>query len=137
MHRNPGPASSFLGVHRRAGCALLLACVAQAQADQPQDAPQAGAWSIVGRQGVIKIVIVPTESARDRQAYDREIAAICEPDQSCFINFYSNTSNAALSLPLPDAIADEATAIFRRSVKQAGEFFRWSCRRGLPGSDCF
>lgn len=103
----------------------------------PQAAAQTGAWPVVGRQGIIKIVIVPTDLASDRSAYAREIADICPPEQSCFINFYSNSSGASISVPLPDAIAKEATAVFRRSVKQAGEFFRWSCRLRLPDSDCF
>lgn len=110
----------------------------KAEPAEPQPLLQpSGTWPVVGRQGIIKIVIVPTESARTRAAYDREIGAICEPEQSCFINFYSNSSGAPVGLPLPDAISNEATAIFRRSVKQAGEFFRWSCRLGLPESDCF
>ncbi len=95
------------------------------------------AWPVVGRQGMIKIVIVPTTSARERGDYEREIASLCEPDQSCFINFFSNSSNAPVALPLPEAISGEATAIFRRSLKQGGEFFRWSCRLGLPDVDCF
>lgn len=109
-----------------------------AEAPEPQPSPpQAGAWPVVGRQGIIKIVIVPTEAARDRAAYEREIASICDPEQSCFINFYSNSAGAPVGLPLPEAIAAESTAIFRRSIKQAGEFFRWSCRLGLPEGDCF
>lgn len=105
--------------------------------EQRPSPPEAGTWPVVGRQGIIKIVIVPTEAARDRAAYDREIASICDPDQSCFINFYSNSAGAPVGLPLPEAISSESTAIFRRSVKQAGEFFRWSCRLGLPEGDCF
>ncbi|MFM9916520.1 MAG: META domain-containing protein [Rhizobacter sp.] len=107
---------------------------AAAEATDPQSP---GAWSVAGRQGVIQIVIVPTDLARERAAYDREIASICQPDHSCFVNFYTNTSNAPIGLPLPAAISKEATAIFRRSVKQAGEFFRWSCRLGRTESDCF
>lgn len=106
--------------------------------ESPAQAPaQVGAWPVVGRQGIIKIVIVPTELASDRAAYDREIAAICPAEQSCFINFYSNSSGAPITVPLPDAVSKEATAVFRRSVKQAGEFFRWNCRLGLPDSGCF
>ena len=109
-----------------------------APADALPPAPQTlGTWPVVGRQGIIKIVIVPIDAAHDRSAYDREIATICQLDQSCFINFYSNSSGAPVGMPLPDAISGEATAIFRRSVKQAGEFFRWSCRLGLPDGDCF
>lgn len=108
-----------------------------AQSGQETASQPPAAWPVVGRQGLIKIVIVPSASARERGDYDREIAFICEPDQSCFINFFSNSSNAPVALPLPEAISSEATAIFRRSLKQGGEFFRWSCRLGLPDVDCF
>lgn len=108
------------------------------ESGDPQPAPrQRASWPVVGRQGIIQIVIVPTTMARERAAYDRELAALCEPEQSCFVNFYSNSSGAEVGMPLPESISSEATAIFRRSVKQAGEFFRWSCRLGLPENDCF
>ncbi|MDO9314870.1 MAG: META domain-containing protein [Burkholderiaceae bacterium] len=112
----------------------LLRAIRFEAAAEPQPP---GAWPVAGRQGIIQIVIVPSDRARERAAYDREIALICQPDQSCFINFYTNSSNAPVGLPLPEAISNEATAIFRRSVKQAGEFFRWSCRLELTESDCF
>lgn len=80
---------------------------------------------------------MPAAEARDSAAYRREIAALCPSGASCFINFHTNSTGASLALPLPDAIAAEATAVFRRSVKQGGEFFRWSCRLGLAVGDCF
>lgn len=114
---------------------------APTQAPPVTDPPKAGtvapSWPVVGRQGIIKVVIVPLASARDRVAYDREIAAICGDGESCFVNFFSNSTGAPVTVPLPDAIANEATVVFRRSVKQAGEFFRWSCRLGMPTNDCF
>jgi heat shock protein HslJ len=132
-------ADGLLEIRDSDGRGLLRAIRFEAaqSADPVEGAPQPGAWPVVGQQGIIKIVIVPTDAMRDRTAYEREIAAICQPNQSCFINFYSNSSGAPLSVPLPDSTASEATAVFRRSVKQAGEFFRWSCRLGLPEGDCF
>jgi heat shock protein HslJ len=113
----------------------------ETQPPPASDLPKTGAgvpsWPVVGRQGAIKVVIVPLASARDRTAYDREIGAICGDGESCFVNFFSNSTGAPVTVPLPDAIANEATAVFRRSVKQGGEFFRWSCRLGLPTGDCF
>ncbi len=105
--------------------------------EPPKEPVKAATWPVVGRQGLIQIVIVPTSAVRDRKAYDREIAAICQPELSCFINFYSNSTDAPVVVPLPDAIANEATVVFRRSIKQAGEFFRWNCKLGLPENDCF
>jgi hypothetical protein len=40
-------------------------------------------------------------------------------------------------VPLPDAIAAEATATFRRSAKQGAERFLWSCRMKMPQQECF
>jgi len=106
-------------------------------ADPPKSKAAAPSWPVVGRQGVINVVIVPLASARDRAAYDREIAAICGDGESCFVNFFSNSTGAPVTVPLPDVIANEATAVFRRSVKQGGEFFRWSCQLGMQTNDCF
>lgn len=95
------------------------------------------AWPVAGRQGLIQVVIVPEAQARDREAYDAQIERLCPPQATCFLNFFTNSTGAVAAVPLPDAIAQEPTALFRRSVKQAGEYFRWSCRMGVDASDCF
>lgn len=130
----------LLEIRDSEGRGLLRAIRFEAEAaasDQTPSPAQPGKWPVVGRQGIIQVVIVPSELARERASYDRQIASICLPDQSCFINFYTNASGAPLVLPLPESISSEATAIFRRSIKQAGEFFRWSCRLGMADADCF
>lgn len=60
-----------------------------------------------------------------------------QPDTTCFVNFYTNTSGAPAALPLPEAIYNEATAIFRRSVKQGDERFQWACRMKQGSEPCF
>lgn len=129
----------LLEIRDSEGRGLLRAIRFEADTNAPDQTPSAqpGKWPVVGRQGIIQVVIVPPELARERASYDRQIASICLPDQSCFINFYTNASGAPLALPLPESISSEATAIFRRSIKQAGEFFRWSCRLGMADADCF
>ena len=129
----------LLEIRDSEGRGLLRAIRFEADTNAPDQTPSAqpGKWPVVGRQGIIQVVIVPSELARERASYDRQIASICLPDQSCFINFYTNASGAPLALPLPESISSEATAIFRRSIKQAGEFFRWSCRLGMADADCF
>lgn len=107
----------------------VLAGAAQAQAP--------GAWELAGRQGLIQVVIVPPAEARDREAYARQVALLCPPQLTCFINFFTNSTGAPLSVPLPDAISKEPTAIFRRSTKQGAELFRWSCRMGTDEGNCF
>lgn len=104
----------------------------------PPAAPAADAgWTIAGQQGLVRTVIVPAEQATDRAAYLREIERLCEPERTCFLNFHTNSTGAALTMPLPDAVAHEATAIFRRSAKNGAERFQWSCRLKVAPDDCF
>ena len=101
------------------------------------DAAAAADWPVVGRQGVIHVVIVPADQLRDEAAYRRQIARLCVPAQSCFINFYSNSSGAIPAVPLPEAIATEATVVFRRSLKQGAELFSWRCSLKDEPGRCF
>ncbi len=94
-------------------------------------------WPVAGQQGLVRFVIVPVEMARDAEAYLRQVAALCEPERTCFLNFYTNSTGAAAAVPLPDAIAAEATATYRRSAKQGAERFLWSCRMKMPQQECF
>ena len=118
----------------RAGLAagLLTASLAE-----PASATDSDKWPVAGRQGIIQFVIVPTDQARDREAYAKQVEELCEPNLTCFINFYTNTAGAPLAVPLPDAIDKEPAAIFRRSTKQGAELFRWSCRMATGDGDCF
>ncbi len=95
------------------------------------------AWPLAGQQGLVRFVIVPVVQAKDEPAYQRQVAKLCEPDRTCFLNFYTNSTGAPLAVPLPDAIASEATATFRRSSKQGAERFQWSCRLKLVQEGCF
>jgi hypothetical protein len=111
---------------------LLLACATVAQA-----AAEADTWPLAGQQGLTRLVIVPLEQSRDRAAYARQIGMLCEPQRTCFLNFYTNSTGAPASLPLSDAIAKEATAVFRRSMKRGVDIFTWSCRLQVTQEACF
>jgi hypothetical protein len=113
--------------------ALLLLASHTPNLAQAEEAP----WQVAGQQGLMRFVIVPQDMARDRPAYERQIDRLCEPKRSCFLNFYTNTRGAEVSVPLPDAIDREATAVFRRSPKQGAEMLRFSCRLQLADGDCF
>lgn len=114
------------------------AVLAIATATLPAAATEAETpWPIAGQQGLMRFVIVPTELARDQAAYARQIALLCEPQRTCFLNFYTNTTGASPAVPLPDAIDHEATATFRRSMKQGAELMRWSCRLQTGDESCF
>ena len=108
---------------------LVLLLAAAASAAEP--------WAVAGQQGLVRFVIVPAGPAADRAAYEAEIQRLCEPERTCFLNFYTNSTGAPLALPLPDAIDHEATAVYRRSTKNGSESFRWSCRMKVAGEPCF
>ncbi|MGM9486655.1 hypothetical protein [Ideonella sp. YS5] len=119
--------------HRRLaafGAVLLALCAGSAAASN-------AAWPVAGQQGLVRFVIVPAELVADQAAYEEQVVRLCEPDRTCFLNFYSNSSGAAVAVPLPEAIANEATATYRRSMKNGVQLFSWSCRLKLPGKDCF
>jgi hypothetical protein len=117
-----------------AASALFICMTISLQAVAATDATS---WQVVGHQGVLQVVIVPREQAADVAAYYAEIAKLCSPEKTCFINFFTNTSGVQPELPLPDAIANEATARFRRSMKNGLEVLEWSCRMKLSVNECF
>jgi len=127
--RNPPP----LRLPRLMCAALGFSAAALATAQMPA----AASWEVAGRQGLMQFVIVPAGLAGDRDAYTRQVALLCQPQMSCFLNFFTNSTGAPLAMPLPDAIAKEPTALFRRSTKQGAELFRWSCRMGKDEGNCF
>ena len=114
---------------------LLMASVASAPGRASAASPQP--WVVAGQQGLVRIVIVPVGQASDRSAYERQVEMLCDPERTCFLNFYTNSGGAAVAVPLPDAIANEATATYRRSAKQGAERFLWSCRMKMPQPECF
>lgn len=121
----------------RRSASVVLAVLLLTLATSPATAADGRAWAVAGRQGLVRMVIVPVEQAVDRGAYERQIALLCVPEQTCFINFYTNSTAAPLDLPLADAIANESTATFRRSAKQGAERLIWSCRMKVAGEPCF
>lgn len=124
------PTRAFVPTLARGLAALSLAGAGAAlAADEP--------WAVAGQQGLVRLVIVPPALARDAAAYARQIERLCEPDRSCFLNFFTNSTGAPLAVPLPDAIGHEATAVFRRSTKQGAELFRWACRVQVDAENCF
>ncbi|HSI49233.1 MAG TPA: hypothetical protein VLA61_13250 [Ideonella sp.] len=101
-----------------------------------EDSPS---WQVVGVQGLVQVVIVPKEQAKDFSAYKLQLARLCPPERTCFVNFYENTLGVKGELPLPDAIANQPAARFRRSMKNGAELFQWSCRVAENSNDaqCF
>ncbi|WP_077037549.1 hypothetical protein [Pelomonas sp. KK5] len=108
----------------------LLAAAADPNATQP-------GWTVMGRQGIVLMVLVPQAEARDEAAYMREIESICKEEINCFLNFYTNTRNAPVAVPLPDEISHEVTATYRKTYKKGVPLFTWSCRMQMIADSCF
>jgi hypothetical protein len=121
--------ASFPGAWLGIACALQFLATAAPAADGER-------WFAAGQQGLVRLVIVPLAQASDRGAYERQIAVLCDPERTCFLNFYTNSTGMDPAVPLPDAISSEATATYRRSMKNGVEVFTWSCRLKVPGP-CF
>lgn len=116
---------------------VLTALAWVAFASSIANAEETAPWQVVGTQGLLQVVIVPKERAQDASAYQAQIAKLCQPERTCFINFYTNSTGVAPQLPLPDAIEAEATARFRRSMKNGAELLQWSCRVRTSEGQCF
>lgn len=102
-----------------------------------EPAAAAARWTVAGAQGLVRAVIVPVPLARDKAAYVQQVAQLCEPERTCFLNFYANPAGLPEVLPLADGIEQQATAVYRRSAKQGAERFIWSCKLGVAGEPCF
>lgn len=118
------------------GISLLLPALPVGAVETPA-AASPEPWPVVGRQGLVLMVIVPLDQVRSEAGYAAQIKRLCPPERTCFVNFYSNSRGAQATVPLPEAIANEPTATFRRSVKQGAESFRWACRLQMPVQACF
>lgn len=94
-------------------------------------------WPVAGTQGLVQMVIVPAEHSSDRGAYEAQILKLCDPERTCFLNFYTNSKGVTPTVPVPDDISNEATATYRRSMKNGVQIFKWSCRLKLATQDCF
>ncbi len=131
----PGPGN----LARRLWPLLVVCGSAWAVAEGGDAEPAAGGgWTLIGRQGLVRHVVVPADELRDRAAYQRQIERLCrDPNQACFVNFYANPSGAALALPLPEAIEQEATLVFRRSPKRGSENWQWRCSLDMGPGPCF
>jgi hypothetical protein len=119
----------------RAGFAGVLCSLAAMPCAQAAAADES--WPLAGQQGLVRIVIVPSHLATDSEAYARQVQLLCGSGETCFLNFYTNSSGAPVSLPLADAIERESTAVFRRSAKQGAQRFMWRCSLKLVGENCF
>ena len=94
-------------------------------------------WTVMGHQGIVLMVLVPLDQAKDEAAYQHQISLICGEQINCFLNFYTNSRNAEVAIPLPDEIAHEVTATYRKTYKKGVPLFTWSCRMQMIADSCF
>jgi hypothetical protein len=122
---------------RRATVRALLCLAVGGPIAGAVHAADADGWPVIGRQGIVSLVLVPEAQATELAAYRQQIDRLCQPDQTCFLNFYTNSKGVPVVVPLPDEISSEATATFRRSTKIGAEAFMWSCRLKASNQECF
>ena len=103
--------------------ARLTAVLCLAGAAAHASTAKASAWTLAGMQGKIRIVVVPQTQAGDAAAYERQIEQLCAGQETCFVNFFTNSTGAAVQVPLPDAIASEATAVLGARPSKASTDF--------------
>lgn len=101
------------------------------------DPAEEATWSIMGHQGIVLMVLVPMEQAKDEAAYTHQIELICKEQANCFLNFYTNSKSAPVAVPLPDEISNEVTATYRKTYKKGVPLFTWSCRMQMITDSCF
>lgn len=123
-------------------CVVLAAAVlaggaAMAAADSPAASVTAETWTVMGRQGIVKMVLVPVDQAKNFPAYEHQIALICGEEVNCFLNFYTNSKSIPVVMPLPDEISSEVTATYRKTYKKGIPTFVWSCRMQMIADSCF
>ena len=106
---------------RAAARLTVVLCLAGAAAHASMAAPST--WALAGMQGKIRIVVVPQAQAGDAAAYERQIEQLCAGQETCFVNFFTNSTGAAVQVPLPDAIASEATAVLGARPSKASTDF--------------
>jgi hypothetical protein len=121
----------------KAAMFLVLAVLAMPANLVADTLPRGPGWQVAGRLGLLQFVVVSESRAKDREFYDAIVKSLCEPDATCFLRFFTNSKQAPVQLPLPDAILEEPTAVFQRSAKQGNALFQWSCRTGLAAGNCF
>lgn len=116
--------------------ARITAALAMGVMAMPLQAEERG-WQRAGALGMMQLVVVDAARARDEALYRDAIEALCPSQGTCFLRFFTNSSGAALAVPLPDAIASEPAAIYSRSSKRGNEVFQWSCRLAPAAGNCF
>jgi hypothetical protein len=117
--------------------ALVLGLSITAAACGADALPRGTDWQVAGRLGLLQFVVVAEPRAKDREFYDSIVKSLCAPDTTCFLRFFTNSEQAPVKVPLPDAILAEPTAMFQRSAKHGNAVFQWSCRTGLAPGNCF
>ena len=92
---------------------------------------------IAAKMGIMQFIIVPLERQKDKKYHLNTIKLLCPGKDTCFLNFFTNSTNAKITFPLKDEILNEPTLIYRRSAKHQNATLQWSCRLSLAVTNCF
>jgi len=92
---------------------------------------------VAGSLGIMQFVIVPLGKSKNLEFYKSTIKQLCKNKKTCFLNFFTNSTNQKISFPLNDKILAEPTLMFKKSAKHQNTSFEWSCRLNLAVKNCF
>ena len=116
---------------------LLFACFLLTNGRSFANDTIANNFNVVGQLGLMKFIIIPVEKQSNVEFHRKIIKKTCIQGETCFLNFFTNSTNAPENFPLDDRILSEPTLMYKYSTKHRNEIEDWSCRLNLPVKSCF
>ncbi len=93
------------------------------------------AYKLMGTQGVIRLVVMPSDLAEDREAHLRVAHHLCSGQRVCQVTFWIDESKAPRTLPMTDAQAAAVRASYNLN-KNTGRDGLTCHPFGDPGDRC-
>src|SRR4051812_25076508 len=72
-------------------------------------------WEVVGRQGRMQFVLVPTSQAIDRQFFERAAKALCPSAQVCQVMFWTERQYVPSRTPFTDTQLSKLAAQYNQN----------------------
>ena len=115
----------------------LLLTFAAAAALAAQPAVSAQAWSVKGTSGDRTFVVVQKAQQADAAALIQAAQAVCKPDKSCLVQFWTDPALAPAGMPMSAAQQAGVVAQYSRNPATGQEQLLFKCQGGSPkGQRC-
>ena len=93
-------------------------------------------YTVIGSQGTLKAIAVPTALVTDRDHYLRIVARVCPSSGLCILSFFVGLSS--VSYPLSDIALTAQTAQYNRNPNSGLNRLLLACRlEDFSPDDCF